>query len=205
MFKQPFKICSFWSSRFLWPVSWGPTYNISYSICILMSTVSITMCFIFRSHLSWLNHKAGKLETKRGDTVGYRYILWYLLRRKTRQCDNKDLIRWCSVNNHPSVSMSVRTTRVTDRLELCSSSRLVKPEKSANGFLYDLPFLPPSMLSFSNWGRIPDPVGFFIRAAHRHRTIWFTAPVIRYGTVAVSLSPHTCTVRYRYGQLLRRP
>jgi len=60
---------------FLWPVSWGPTYNKSYSICILMSIVSITMCFVFRRHLSWLYHKAGKLEMERGDTLGYRYIL----------------------------------------------------------------------------------------------------------------------------------
>ena len=63
------------SFRYLWPSSWGPTYNRSYSICILMSAVSIAMCFIFRRHLSWLNHKADKLEIEREDTVGYRYML----------------------------------------------------------------------------------------------------------------------------------
>ena len=68
--------CFFWFFRYLWPLSWGPTYNISYSICIVMSVVSIAMCFIFRRHLSWLNRKASKLEIERGDTVGYRYILW---------------------------------------------------------------------------------------------------------------------------------
>jgi len=60
---------------YLWPLSWGPTYNISYSICIVMSAVSIAMCFVFRRHLSWLNNKAGKLEIESGDTVGYRYML----------------------------------------------------------------------------------------------------------------------------------
>ncbi|KAF8812398.1 MFS general substrate transporter [Phlegmacium glaucopus] len=60
---------------FIWPLSWGPTYNISYFICIVMNIASIAMCFAFRHHLSRLNHKAGKLEIERGDTVGYRYIL----------------------------------------------------------------------------------------------------------------------------------
>jgi MFS family permease len=62
--------------RYLWPLSWGPTYNISYSICILMSLVSIAMCLAFRRHLSRLNHEADKLDMERGDTTGYRYILW---------------------------------------------------------------------------------------------------------------------------------
>jgi hypothetical protein len=61
--------------RYFWPLSWGPTYNKSYSICILTSAVSIAMCFAFRRHLSWLNHKASKLEMERGDSVGYRYML----------------------------------------------------------------------------------------------------------------------------------
>ena len=65
-------------SRYLWPLSWGPTYNMSYFICIVTNAVSIAMCFVFRRHLSWLNHKAGKLEIERGDTVGYRYMLWCL-------------------------------------------------------------------------------------------------------------------------------
>ena len=40
-----------------------------------MSVVGIAMCFIFRRHLSSLNHKASKLEIERGDTEGYRYML----------------------------------------------------------------------------------------------------------------------------------
>ena len=74
IFFQAFKLFLYFS-RYLWPSSWGPTYNMSYYICILMSAVGIAMCLIFRRHLSRLNHKASKLEIERGDTVGYRYML----------------------------------------------------------------------------------------------------------------------------------
>ena len=43
-----------------------------------MNAAGIAMCFAFRRHLFSLNHKADKLEIERGDTIGYRYMLWFL-------------------------------------------------------------------------------------------------------------------------------
>ena len=74
-FKQPFNCFFVVFFRYLWPLSWGPTYNISYSICVVMNAAGIAMCFAFRRHLFSLNHKADKLEIERGDTIGYRYML----------------------------------------------------------------------------------------------------------------------------------
>lgn len=63
------------SSSYVWPSSWGPTYNISYSICIFMAVVSMAMCLIFRCHLAWLNHQSEKLEAEFGLGKGYRYTM----------------------------------------------------------------------------------------------------------------------------------
>ncbi|KAF8165387.1 MFS general substrate transporter [Crassisporium funariophilum] len=63
------------AGSYVWPSSWGPSYNLSYSICILTSALSITMCYIFRRHLAGLNHKREKLEADRGEVKGYRYML----------------------------------------------------------------------------------------------------------------------------------
>ncbi|CAA7259721.1 unnamed protein product [Cyclocybe aegerita] len=59
---------------YVWPKSWGPTYNMSYTICVLMSSLSITLTMAFRVYLSWLNHNADKLEGEEG-RIRYRYML----------------------------------------------------------------------------------------------------------------------------------
>ncbi|KIM46229.1 hypothetical protein M413DRAFT_307768 [Hebeloma cylindrosporum] len=60
---------------YVWPSSWGPTYNTSYSICIFMAVLSMAMCLVFRCHLAWLNHKSEKLEAEFGLGKRYRYTL----------------------------------------------------------------------------------------------------------------------------------
>ncbi|KAF8974312.1 MFS general substrate transporter [Flammula alnicola] len=63
------------AGSYIWPLSWGPTYNTSYTICIFMGALSIAMCLIFRIHLAWLNHEADESEGERGSGKGYRYML----------------------------------------------------------------------------------------------------------------------------------
>ncbi|KAF8913857.1 MFS general substrate transporter [Gymnopilus junonius] len=60
---------------YVWPTSWGPTYNTSYSICAFNSALCIVMCFAFRQHLVWLNRKSESLEAELGARKGYRYML----------------------------------------------------------------------------------------------------------------------------------
>jgi len=60
---------------YVWPTSWGPTYNPSYSICAFNSALCMAMCFAFRQHLVWLNKKSERLEAELGTGKGYRYML----------------------------------------------------------------------------------------------------------------------------------
>ncbi|KAM6503180.1 MFS general substrate transporter [Amanita muscaria] len=52
---------------YIWPTGWGPSYRISYIICIASSVCSIVMAWIFRMHLKKLNERIN------GD--GVRYVL----------------------------------------------------------------------------------------------------------------------------------
>ncbi len=60
---------------FVWPLSWGPTYNNSYYICMLMSSLSIVMCVVFRLHLASLNRHLEEAEGSQIRGKGYRYML----------------------------------------------------------------------------------------------------------------------------------
>ncbi|KAF9058143.1 major facilitator superfamily domain-containing protein [Panaeolus papilionaceus] len=59
---------------YIWPRSWGPSYNMSFTITAFMSALAILMCVIFRAHLASLNRKAERLEAETGDKV-FKYTL----------------------------------------------------------------------------------------------------------------------------------
>ncbi|KAG2369851.1 MFS general substrate transporter [Suillus spraguei] len=62
-------------ASYFWPSSWGPSYVNSYLMCILTSTISITMCWAFRGHLSRCNKAAEAEEHAQGLPIGFRYLL----------------------------------------------------------------------------------------------------------------------------------
>ncbi|KAG1877317.1 MFS general substrate transporter [Suillus subluteus] len=68
-------VAGFISSSYFWPSSWGPSYVNSYLICILASVVCITMCWVFREHLSRCNKAAEAEEKVLGLPEGFRYLL----------------------------------------------------------------------------------------------------------------------------------
>ena len=62
--------------RYVWPSAWGPTYRNSYAICIATAGCSITMCYIFRLHLAYLNRQLDREEQEKGVVEkGFRYLL----------------------------------------------------------------------------------------------------------------------------------
>ncbi|KAL4069100.1 MFS general substrate transporter [Scleroderma citrinum] len=61
-------------ASYLWPASWGPSYSKSYVVCILAFSVSITMLWVYRLHLTRLNEKAEMNERSLGLPKGFRYI-----------------------------------------------------------------------------------------------------------------------------------
>ncbi|KAG2122701.1 MFS general substrate transporter [Suillus cothurnatus] len=63
------------SSSYFWPSRWGPSYANSYTMCILTSTMSIVMLWIFRGHLSRCNEAAEAEEQALGLPKGFRYLL----------------------------------------------------------------------------------------------------------------------------------
>jgi len=61
---------------YIWQSNWGPTYRSSYTICIILSIVSLLMCYIFRSHLLVLNKEIEKNEEASDDErKSFRYML----------------------------------------------------------------------------------------------------------------------------------
>lgn len=62
--------------RYIWPLSWGPTYRYSYGICIAASGTAIIMAWIFKQHLISLNEKLEREEQEKGiKEKGFRYLL----------------------------------------------------------------------------------------------------------------------------------
>ncbi|KAM6503146.1 Major facilitator superfamily domain containing protein [Amanita muscaria] len=55
------------AGSYIWPTRWGPSYRLSYVICITASGGAIAMAWIFRMHLKRLN--------KRIDGDGVRFVL----------------------------------------------------------------------------------------------------------------------------------
>lgn len=49
---------------YVWPKSWGPTYNKSYAICIMASLVCIAMCLWLRRKLQQLNKQMDLAEER---------------------------------------------------------------------------------------------------------------------------------------------
>ncbi|KAG0709580.1 MFS general substrate transporter [Suillus ampliporus] len=66
--------CGNIGGSYVWLSSWGPSYVNSYLICILMSVMSIAMCWAFRMHLSRCNEAAEAEEQALGLPKGFRYI-----------------------------------------------------------------------------------------------------------------------------------
>ncbi|KAG0704499.1 MFS general substrate transporter [Suillus ampliporus] len=62
-------------SPYIWPSSWGPTYARSYLICIMLASICISMCWVFRQHLRQLNAAAEAEERVLDLPKGYRYLL----------------------------------------------------------------------------------------------------------------------------------
>jgi predicted MFS family arabinose efflux permease len=62
-------------SSYFWPSRWGPSYANSYTMCILTSTMSIVMLWVFRGHLSRCNEAAEAEEQALGLPKGFRYLL----------------------------------------------------------------------------------------------------------------------------------
>ncbi|KAG2031807.1 sugar transporter [Suillus americanus] len=62
-------------SSYFWPSRWGPSYTNSYVMCILTSTMSIVMFWVFRRHLSRCNKAAEAEELALGLHKGFRYLL----------------------------------------------------------------------------------------------------------------------------------
>ncbi|KAG2102509.1 MFS general substrate transporter [Suillus discolor] len=62
-------------SSYFWPSRWGPSYANSFLICILTSTMSIAMLWVFRGHLSRCNRAAEAEEQALGLLKGFRYLL----------------------------------------------------------------------------------------------------------------------------------
>ncbi|KLO18099.1 sugar transporter [Schizopora paradoxa] len=61
---------------YIWQSTWGPTYRSSYMICTMLSVVSLLMCFLFRSHLAFLNKEIERKEEGSEDSrKGFRYML----------------------------------------------------------------------------------------------------------------------------------
>ncbi|KAF9534883.1 MFS general substrate transporter [Crepidotus variabilis] len=60
---------------YVWPSSWGPTYNISYTICAFMAAIGMVMCVAFRLHLDYLNRMGDNLESRERGLKTYRYML----------------------------------------------------------------------------------------------------------------------------------
>ncbi|KAG1845722.1 MFS general substrate transporter [Suillus subalutaceus] len=66
-------------SSYFWPSRWGPSYANSYAMCILTSTMSIAMFWVFRRHLSRCNKAAEAEEQALGLLKGFRISLIALI------------------------------------------------------------------------------------------------------------------------------
>ncbi|KAG1836975.1 MFS general substrate transporter [Suillus subalutaceus] len=63
------------AGSYVWQSNWGPTYRYSYGICLAASSISITMCWVFRQHLKTLNRKLEEEEQEKGiKERGFRYL-----------------------------------------------------------------------------------------------------------------------------------
>ena len=73
-------------TSYVWPLSWGPSYKVSFAISACMSALAIVMCFFFRTHLSFLNKLAEDDDQEfgissrlsgeaRGVSKSFRYML----------------------------------------------------------------------------------------------------------------------------------
>ena len=60
--------------RYLWVVSWGPSYSKSYRVCIFAAVISATMVWVYRIYLIRLNRRAEMEERALGLPAGFRYI-----------------------------------------------------------------------------------------------------------------------------------
>jgi hypothetical protein len=72
---HPLTLMPLTSRRYFWPSRWGPSYANSYTMCILTSTMSIVMLWVFRGHLSRCNEAAEAEEQTLGLPKGFRYLL----------------------------------------------------------------------------------------------------------------------------------
>jgi len=63
------------SSSYAWPSSWGPSYAMSFLICIALAALSMAMCVGFRLALESINAQADKAEAAAGEPKGFRYML----------------------------------------------------------------------------------------------------------------------------------
>ncbi|TDL29518.1 sugar transporter [Rickenella mellea] len=63
-------------AAFAWPRTWGPSYAISYEICIATSVCAIAMCYLFKRHLIRVNEQLEREEEERGEVrTGFRFLL----------------------------------------------------------------------------------------------------------------------------------
>ncbi|KAG1748330.1 MFS general substrate transporter [Suillus paluster] len=62
-------------SPYIWSSSWGPTYTKSCLICIVLASICILLCWVFKRHLERLNVVAEAQERELNLPKGYRYLL----------------------------------------------------------------------------------------------------------------------------------
>ncbi|KAG6336606.1 hypothetical protein ID866_2482 [Astraeus odoratus] len=61
-------------TSYLWPAAWGPSYARSYMICLWASVVSMSMLWVYRTHLKRLNEELEANERILGLPAGFRFI-----------------------------------------------------------------------------------------------------------------------------------